>query len=133
MPHTTRTAGAEAGDEDGASGAEAQAESGPATKRSIESVKAGERLMDALELAELELKLVRADERAAAKAKRKGEPAPPARRPNPVLLNLSPLRYVLRTLQVTKETDRKGRRVAGTERVGEFKGTAIKGGGERCP
>lgn len=56
--------------------------------------------MDALELAELELKLVRADERAAAKAKRKGEPAPPGRRPNPVLLNLSPLRYVLRTLQV---------------------------------
>ncbi|CAM9685882.1 unnamed protein product, partial [Ectocarpus fasciculatus] len=74
------------------------AESGPATKRSLESVKAGERLMDALELAELELKLVRAEERAAAKAKRRGEPAPPARRPNPVLLNLSPLRYVLRTL-----------------------------------
>lgn len=58
--------------------------------------------MDALELAELELKLVRGDERAAAKAKRKGEPAPPARRPNPVLLNLSPLRYVLRTLQVRR-------------------------------
>lgn len=97
--------GARGGDDDdgetGANGAQAQqAESGPATKRSLESVKAGERLMDALELAELELKLVRGDERAAAKAKRKGEPAPPARRPNPVLLNLSPLRYVLRTLQV---------------------------------
>lgn len=100
--HPTPTAGTEAGDGDGdgVDGAQAQAESGPATKRSLESVKAGERLMDALELAELELKLVRADERAAAKAKRKGEPAPPARRPNPVLLNLSPLRYVLRTLQV---------------------------------
>ncbi|CAM9454408.1 unnamed protein product [Scytosiphon promiscuus] len=35
--------------------------------------------------------------RAAAKAKRKGEPAPPARRPNPVLLNLSPLRYMIKT------------------------------------
>ena len=104
----THPAGAEAGDEDGANGAQAQAESGPATKRSIESVKAGERLMDALELAELELKLVRADERAAAKAKRKGEPAPPARRPNPVLLNLSPLRYVLRTLQVIGEREREG-------------------------
>ena len=89
------------GDDDEGGGAnDAQAESGPATKRSLESVKAGERLMDALELAELELKLVRAEERAAAKAKRRGEPAPPARRPNPVLLNLSPLRYVLRTLQV---------------------------------
>ncbi|CAM9439987.1 unnamed protein product [Hapterophycus canaliculatus] len=90
--------------EDGGEGASggAAAESGPATKRSLESVKAGERLMDALELAELELKLVRADERSAAKAKRKGEPAPPARRPNPVLLNLSPLRYVLRTLQMIK-------------------------------
>lgn len=99
---TTFSAGVEGdgdGDEDGGTNA-AQAESGPATKRSLESVKAGERLMDALELAELELKLGRAEERAAAKAKRRGEPAPPARRPNPVLLNLSPLRYVLRTLQV---------------------------------
>lgn len=56
--------------------------------------------MDALELAEQEEKNIRADEKAAAKAKRKGELAPPARRPNPVLLNLPPLRYVLRTLQV---------------------------------
>eukprot|EP00903_Cladosiphon_okamuranus_P011942 g11216.t1 len=99
-PPQGKPEGAEAGDGDGTN--RAQAESGPATKRSIESVKAGERLMDALELAELELKLVRADERAAAKAKRKGDPAPPARRPNPVLLNLSPLRYVLRTLQMIK-------------------------------
>ncbi|CAB1116366.1 unnamed protein product [Ectocarpus sp. CCAP 1310/34] len=89
----------EGGDGDG--GAQ-QAESGPATKRSLESVKAGERLMDALELAELELKLVREEERAAAKARRRGEPAPPARRPNPILLNLSPVRYVLRTLQMIK-------------------------------
>ncbi|CAM9821395.1 unnamed protein product [Ectocarpus sp. 8 AP-2014] len=94
----------EGGDgDDGASGGGAQqAESGPATKRSLESVKAGERLMDALELAELELKLMREEERAAAKARRRGEPAPPARRPNPILLNLSPLRYVLRTLQMIK-------------------------------
>lgn len=119
IPHHAHHAGAEAGDEDGANGAQAQAESGPATKRSIESVKAGERLMDALELAELELKLVRADERAAAKAKRKGEPAPPARRPNPVLLNLSPLRYVLRTLQVTGE---------GREREGGLRAQSV---GER--
>lgn len=56
--------------------------------------------MDSLELAEQEEGLVKADGKAAARAKRRGEPAPPARRPNPVLLNLSPLRYVLRTLQV---------------------------------
>lgn len=56
--------------------------------------------MDALELAKQESELVRADEKAKAKAKRKGVPAPPARRLNPLLLNLSPLRYVLRTLQV---------------------------------
>lgn len=75
-------------------------ESGPATKRSLESVKAGERLMDALELAQQEEELVKADTRAAARAKRKGQAPPPDRRPNPILLNLSPLRYVLRTLQV---------------------------------
>ena len=56
--------------------------------------------MDALELAGQEEKLVKADEKAVARAKRRGEPSPPTRRPNPVLLNLSPLRYVLRTLQV---------------------------------
>ncbi|CAN0468912.1 unnamed protein product, partial [Ectocarpus sp. 12 AP-2014] len=81
---------------EGVGGGAQQGESGPATKRSLESVKAGERLMDSLELAELELKLMREEERAAAKARRRGEPAPPARRPNPILLNLSPLRYVLR-------------------------------------
>lgn len=122
----THPAGAEAGDEDGANGAQAQAESGPATKRSIESVKAGERLMDALELAELELKLVRADERVAAKAKRKGEPAPPARRPNPVLLNLSPLRYVLRTLQVKGERQRE--RGLQAQSAGEGEDTAVRRG-----
>lgn len=88
------------GEEAGAESAGVQAESGPATKRSLESVKAGERLMDSLELAEQEEGLVKADGKAAARAKRRGEVAPPARRPNPVLLNLSPLRYVLRTLQV---------------------------------
>ena len=121
-PHANST-GAEGGDEDGAGGAPAQAESGPATKRSIESVKAGERLMDALELAELELKLVRADERAAAKARRKGEPEPPARRPNPVLLNLSPLRYVLRTLQVkiTRYTRREREGGLQAQSLGEVK------------
>lgn len=56
--------------------------------------------MDALELAGQEEGLIKADQEAAARAKRKGQPAPPPRRPNPVLLNLSPLRYVLRTLQV---------------------------------
>lgn len=95
-PYLSNNAG-EGGETSSAGG---QAESGPATKRSIESVKAGERLMDALELAAHEEKLVRAGEKAAARAKRKGEPAPPPRRPNPILLNLSPLRYVLRTLQV---------------------------------
>ncbi|CAN0509106.1 unnamed protein product, partial [Laminaria digitata] len=89
--------------EEGAEGdAQREAESGPATKRSLESVKAGERLMDALELAVQEEKLVRADGKAASRAKRKGGAAPPARRPNPVLLNLPPLRYVLRTLQMIK-------------------------------
>lgn len=114
--------GEEGGDGEAGANGGAATESGPATKRSLESVKAGERLMDALELAELELKLVRADERAAAKAKRKGEPVPPARRPNPVLLNLSPLRYVLRTLQVWK-----GRRKGGMEGGGKWRG----GGGGR--
>lgn len=56
--------------------------------------------MDALELAQQEEGLVKADQKAAARAKRKGQPPPLVRRPNPVLLNLSPLRYVLRTLQV---------------------------------
>lgn len=74
--------------------------SGPATKRSLESVKAGERLMDALELAEQEEVHERADAKVRARAARRGEAPPPARRANPILLNLSPLRYVLRTLQV---------------------------------
>lgn len=62
--------------------------------------------MEALELAGQEEKLVRADEKAAARAKRKGDPVPPARRPNPVLLNLAPLRYVLRTLQASEDVER---------------------------
>ncbi|CAM9524371.1 unnamed protein product [Discosporangium mesarthrocarpum] len=77
-------------------------ESGPATKRSLETVKAGERLMETLELADEEEKLARAQARAVKRAAGRGGGAPPERRPNPLLLNLSPLRYVLRTLQMIK-------------------------------
>ncbi|CAM9131662.1 unnamed protein product, partial [Phaeothamnion confervicola] len=79
---------------DGMPTAEVTGESALATRRSIESVKAGERLMEALELAGVEAKAQRRGRR-----RQRGQPAAAAYRPNPLLLGLTPLRYVLRTLQ----------------------------------
>lgn len=97
------------GDEDeGEGGASASA-----TKRTIESVRAGESLMEAIDLAAQELEAIaefervqakQAKEAAAKKKQSKGEEkeqvAPKATRPpNMLLLGYSPLKYVLMTLR----------------------------------
>ncbi|KAF1314370.1 Wd repeat-containing protein 3, partial [Globisporangium splendens] len=92
-----------------------QGTSASAAKRTIESVKAGESLMEAIELADSELEAIVAYEKLKAKkikeaekisAGRAGktgakpvEPALAPRTPNILLLGYSPLKYVLNTLR----------------------------------
>ena len=68
-------------------------------RRGVESVKGGEMLMDALDLVEAEL----AEEEAHAAAHR-GRPGA-KRKPNPVLLNMTPHEYFLSRLRLVKQAD----------------------------
>ncbi|DBA00189.1 TPA: hypothetical protein N0F65_007814 [Lagenidium giganteum] len=86
--------------------------SASAAKRTIESVKSGENLMEAIDLAENELQAIADFERAQAKkAKTKstdenGKQEPPATRtPNILLLGYSPLKYVLNALRRIRPHD----------------------------
>ena len=66
-----------------------------ATKGTTESVIGGERVMDALEIADAEEAAIAAWDKAALAAAATGTPAPKPRQPNPLLLDLDPDRYIL--------------------------------------
>ncbi|TYZ65719.1 hypothetical protein PybrP1_006267 [[Pythium] brassicae (nom. inval.)] len=80
--------------------AEGGGASASAAKRTVESVKAGESLMEAVELADAELAAIAEyEKRAAKKAKDPKAPALAPRTPNILLLGYSPLKYVLNALR----------------------------------
>mmetsp|Transcript_43175 Transcript_43175/g.76194 ORF Transcript_43175/g.76194 Transcript_43175/m.76194 type:complete len:221 (-) Transcript_43175:83-745(-) len=76
-----------------------EGESALASKRTIESVRSGERLMDAIEIAVSEEEAIEEHEKKNKKLDKKGQPRLKDRQPNPLMLGKSPLAYILFTLQ----------------------------------
>ncbi|CAM9467436.1 unnamed protein product [Heterosigma akashiwo] len=76
-----------------------QGPSALASKRTIESVRSGERLMDAIEIAVSEEEAIEEHEKKNKKLDKKGQPRLKDRQPNPLMLGKSPLAYILFTLQ----------------------------------
>ncbi|KAL7881715.1 hypothetical protein AOLI_G00085630 [Acnodon oligacanthus] len=83
---------------------EAKGEAEPAGKKTIETVKAAERIMEALELYRKESKMLE-EHTAACKAEGKELPPPPT---NPILMaygNISPSRYVLEVIKKVRSSE----------------------------
>jgi U3 small nucleolar RNA-associated protein 12 len=70
-----------------------QDESALATRRTMESLIAGERLMEALDLADNEQREIDEHNAVVERLKRQGESRFPSHRPNPLLYNLTPTRF----------------------------------------
>lgn len=99
------------GKEKGENEEEDQTNSASATKKTVESVRAGESLMEAIELAENEFKAIAEHEKLLAKKKKEAKLAKkngdeeaakiklPTRTANIILLGYSPLKYVLNTMR----------------------------------